>query len=73
MNPTNHPTTEDADQIVRRGRGRPEVGPMVNVRMPEDLIDWIDQQIKVLGYASRAEYIRHVLVEERAAVEHRAS
>lgn len=63
--------TNDTDQAERRteqrGRGRPEIGPMVNVRMPEDLIAWIDEQVERRDLGSRAEYVRELLQHARSA------
>jgi hypothetical protein len=50
-----------ARQAERRV-GRPEVGPMVNVRMPEELIAWIDDQVEQRG-TTRAAFVRDVLAE----------
>lgn len=44
----------------KRPVGRPEVGPMVNVRMPEELIAWVDEQVAERG-STRAAFIRDVL------------
>ncbi len=45
---------------VERRVGRPEVGPMVNVRMPEELIAWVDEQVAASG-GTRAGFVRDVL------------
>ncbi len=45
--------------------GRPEVGPIVNVRMPQDLIDWLDEQAKEDG-VSRAAFLRSVVEHARS-------
>jgi hypothetical protein len=52
------------DAIAERRVGRPEVGPMVNVRMPEDLIAWVDQERAVTG-ATRAAWIRALVEDQR--------
>jgi hypothetical protein len=44
--------------------GRPEVGPIVNARMPQDLIDWLDEQAKEDG-VSRAAFLRSVAERAR--------
>lgn len=42
--------------------GRPEVGPMINVRMPRELIDWIDERrAGIVDQPSRAEFVRAAL------------
>jgi hypothetical protein len=43
-----------------RGPGRPEVGPNVNVRIPADLLAWIDERAGDVGL-SRAAFIRDAL------------
>lgn len=43
-----------------RGPGRPEVGPAVNMRFPQDLLDRIDAAAKTDGI-SRAEKIRRLV------------
>lgn len=43
-----------------RGPGRPAIGPMVNVRMPHELIDRLDAEAERRGLA-RAAIIRKLL------------
>jgi hypothetical protein len=50
------------EELVERRVGRPEVGPMVNVRMPEELIAWIDDQVEQRG-TTRAAFVRDMLAE----------
>ena len=57
--------TNDTEQ-AKRGPGRPEVGPMVNVRMPEELIAWVDEQVAERG-GTRAGFIRDVLQAAKEA------
>lgn len=45
--------------------GRPEVGPVVNARMPQDVIDWLDEQAKEEG-VSRAAFLRSVVEQARS-------
>ena len=45
-----------------RGPGRPEIGPAIQIRLPEDMLARIDQQAKELG-TSRAERIRQLLAQ----------
>lgn len=45
-----------------RGPGRPEIGPAIQIRLPEDMLAQIDQQAKELGI-SRAERIRQLLAQ----------
>jgi Arc/MetJ-type ribon-helix-helix transcriptional regulator len=54
--------------VTARKPGRPEIGPNVNVRMPQDLIDWIDRRAKKHG-KTRAEYIRGALGDMRDTLE----
>lgn len=42
------------------GRGRPPVGERVDVRLPADLLDYIDTCAKTIG-VSRAAMVRHLL------------
>jgi hypothetical protein len=44
----------------QRGPGRPEIGPPVNVRLPADLLAWLDEQAADAG-VKRAEFIRDAL------------
>ncbi len=46
-----------------RGPGRPGIGPMVNVRMPQDLIDRLDAEAERHS-ATRAEIIRSMLWQQ---------
>lgn len=48
--------------------GRPPVGPNINVRMPQDLVDWIDVEAARRG-ESRAAYVRNALEGMRWAAE----
>jgi Ribbon-helix-helix protein, copG family len=48
----------------QRGRGRPPIGAPVRVRLPHDLVAWLDRQAAALGI-SRAAYVREVLEAER--------
>ncbi|MGZ4254822.1 MAG: ribbon-helix-helix domain-containing protein [Solirubrobacteraceae bacterium] len=57
---------EDEAAQPKRPVGRPEVGPMVNVRMPEDLIAWVDEQVAERG-GTRAAFIRDVLQAAKEA------
>jgi hypothetical protein len=50
-----------------RGPGRPEVGPAVHTRLPQDLVDSIDAMAKDSG-VSRAEMIRDLLTAGLKAV-----
>ena len=43
--------------------GRPEIGPTVNVRLPQDLIDALDEMAEYHGL-SRAATIRMILMAE---------
>lgn len=45
-----------------RGPGRPEIGPAIQIRLPEEMLSRIDQQAKELGI-SRAERIRQLLAQ----------
>jgi hypothetical protein len=47
-----------------RGRGRPAIGAPVNVRLPEDLLAWIDAGADAAG-VKRAEFIRATLEAAR--------
>jgi hypothetical protein len=58
--------TELVEQEVERRVGRPEVGPMVNVRMPEELIAWVDEQVAQRG-GTRAAFVRDVLQAAKEA------
>jgi len=49
--------------LFRRGPGRPEIGRMVNVRMPRELIDWLDA-LAAEQQATRAEMIRSMLWQQ---------
>jgi len=42
--------------------GRPEIGPAINIRLPDDLLAAVDAKAKRLGY-SRAEVIRMLLAD----------
>ena len=53
-----------ADLGTPRGRGRPPIGDPVQVRLPQDLVDWLDSLGGRLG-GSRAEAIRAVLTHVR--------
>jgi len=44
----------------KRGPGRPEIGPMINVRMPPAMIERLDVEAHAAG-ESRAETIRRLL------------
>jgi hypothetical protein len=50
---------------TNRGPGRPEIGPPVNVRVPVDLLAWIDERAAEIG-ATRAQFIRDALDFARA-------
>lgn len=43
-----------------RGPGRPEIGPAVNVRFPQDLLDRLDARAKTEG-TKRAELVRRLV------------
>jgi hypothetical protein len=45
--------------------GRPEVGPNINVRIPQDLLDWVDERAEAEGQ-TRAEVIRDYLSSARS-------
>jgi len=47
----------------KSGPGRPEIGPHVSVRMPQELIDRIDE-LAARNLASRAEIIRSMLWQQ---------
>lgn len=47
-------------RIEERRPGRPEIGPAVQVRLPEDLLEQIDALAEQAGI-SRAETIRQLL------------
>jgi hypothetical protein len=48
-----------------RGPGRPEIGPPVNVRLPADLLAWVDDRAGETG-TTRAAFIRDALDYARA-------
>ena len=48
--------------------GRPEVGPNINVRLPQDLLEWVDQRADAAG-KTRAEAIRDCLSTARDMVD----
>jgi hypothetical protein len=54
-----------ASAAAERGPGRPSIGPPVNVRLPVDLLAWVDARAEALG-VPRAEFIRGVLEHARA-------
>lgn len=56
-----YPVEED---MTPERPGRPAIGPMVNVRLPEDLTAWLDEQATHYGI-SRAEAIRLLLTVAR--------
>lgn len=56
------------DAAHQRTVGRPEIGPMVNVRMPQSLIDRLDAAAAARGL-SRAELVRQVLSEHEPGLE----
>ncbi|MFY9114685.1 MAG: CopG family transcriptional regulator [Dethiobacteria bacterium] len=47
---------------VTRGPGRPEIGPPVIIRLPEELIRELDRRAEAKGI-SRAEVVRRLLAE----------
>jgi metal-responsive CopG/Arc/MetJ family transcriptional regulator len=42
------------------GKGRPRIGTVICVRLPDDLLARIDLEADILGI-SRAEYVRNIL------------
>ncbi len=55
----------EIDALPSRGPGRPEIGPLVNVRMPADMLAWLDDVTEALD-CSRAETVRRILQYHRA-------
>lgn len=45
-----------------RGPGRPEIGPAINIRLPQDLLDAIVAEQRSSGSASRAATIRALIM-----------
>lgn len=63
---------ENDDQLERlfgtadepeRGPGRPEIGPVINVRLPQDLLDVLDERAREM-LTSRAALIRTMLWQQ---------
>jgi Arc/MetJ-type ribon-helix-helix transcriptional regulator len=48
--------------------GRPEVGPNINVRLPQDLLEWVDDRAEAENQ-TRAEVIRDVLNTARGLID----
>lgn len=42
----------------------------MNISLPDDMKEWVDQQAKAKGYATTSEYMRALIRERRDAVEH---
>ena len=53
----------------KRGPGRPPIGRQVGVRIPADLIVWLDEQAADLG-VTRADFMRDALEYARAVEFH---
>lgn len=49
-------------EALKRGPGRPEIGPAIQVRLPEDLLAAVDARADAEG-VSRAEMVRMLLAE----------
>ena len=42
----------------------------MNISLPDDMKDWIDAQAKAQGFATNSEYVRAMIRERRAGIEH---
>jgi Ribbon-helix-helix protein, copG family len=58
-----YPTAAEA--AARVGPGRPTIGRPINVRLPDDLLAWADENARERG-STRAEFIREALDYVRA-------
>lgn len=41
----------------------------MNISLPDDMKDWVDQQTKAHGYATTSEYVRAMIRERRIDIE----